>query len=81
MEFEISHNRSDETIEAKAGEPGRCFVVALPVQFWDLSIMPRQAGLDAPGALQEIIIRGIERKVIFKKANILTHGSKYILLC
>ncbi len=28
--------------------------------------MPRQARIDAPGALQHIIIRGIERKVIFK---------------
>jgi len=28
--------------------------------------MPRQAGIDAPGALQHIIIRGIQRKVIFK---------------
>ena len=29
--------------------------------------MPRQARIDAPGALQHIIIRGIERKAIFKK--------------
>ena len=28
--------------------------------------MPRQARIDAPGALQHIIIRGIERTVIFK---------------
>ena len=28
--------------------------------------MPRQAGIDAPGALQHIIIRGIERSAIFK---------------
>jgi REP element-mobilizing transposase RayT len=28
--------------------------------------MPRQARIDAPGALQHIIIRGIERKAIFK---------------
>ena len=27
--------------------------------------MPRQAGIDAPGALQHIIIRGIERRSIF----------------
>jgi len=29
--------------------------------------MPRKARIDAPGALQHIIIRGIERKAIFKK--------------
>ena len=28
--------------------------------------MPRQARIDAPGALQHIIIRGIERRTIFK---------------
>ena len=28
--------------------------------------MPRKARIDAPGALQHIIIRGIERKAIFK---------------
>jgi len=28
--------------------------------------MPRQARIDAPGALHHIIIRGIERKKIFK---------------
>ena len=28
--------------------------------------MPRKAHIDAPGALQHIIIRGIERKAIFK---------------
>ena len=28
--------------------------------------MPRQARIDSPGALQHIIIRGIERKSIFK---------------
>ncbi len=28
--------------------------------------MPRQAGINAPGALQHIIIRGIERRAIFK---------------
>ena len=27
--------------------------------------MPRKAGIDAPGALHHIIIRGIERKAIF----------------
>ena len=29
--------------------------------------MPRKARIDAPGALQHIIIRGIERKAIFKE--------------
>ena len=29
--------------------------------------MPRQARIDAPGALHHIIIRGIERKAIFKE--------------
>jgi REP element-mobilizing transposase RayT len=28
--------------------------------------MPRQARIDAPGALHHIIVRGIERKKIFK---------------
>jgi len=28
--------------------------------------MPRKARIDAPGALQHIVIRGIERKAIFK---------------
>jgi hypothetical protein len=28
--------------------------------------MPRKARIDAPGALRHIIIRGIERKAIFK---------------
>jgi len=28
--------------------------------------MPRNAGIDAPGALHHIIVRGIERKKIFK---------------
>ena len=28
--------------------------------------MPRKARIDAPGALQHIIIRGLERKAIFK---------------
>ena len=31
--------------------------------------MPRQARIDAPGALQHIIIRGIERKAIFKNGG------------
>ena len=29
--------------------------------------MPRQARIDAPGALHHVIIRGIERKAIFKE--------------
>ncbi len=28
--------------------------------------MPRQARIDAPGALHHIILRGIEQKLIFK---------------
>jgi len=28
--------------------------------------MPRQARIDAPGALHHIVVRGIERKAIFK---------------
>ncbi|MCX5909737.1 MAG: transposase, partial [Deltaproteobacteria bacterium] len=28
--------------------------------------MPRQARLDAPGALHQVMIRGIERKSIFR---------------
>jgi len=38
--------------------------------------MPRQAGIEAPGALQHIIIRGIERKVIFKND---TDDTAYVL--
>jgi hypothetical protein len=34
--------------------------------FWYLFITPRHAGIDAPGSLQHIIIRGIERRAIFK---------------
>ncbi len=30
--------------------------------------MPRKARIDAPGALHHIVIRGIERKPIFKDA-------------
>lgn len=29
--------------------------------------MPRQSHIDAPGALHHVIIRGIERKAIFKE--------------
>ena len=29
--------------------------------------MPRQARIDAPGALHHIVIRGIERKAVFKR--------------
>ena len=31
--------------------------------------MPRKSRIDAPGALQHIIIRGIERKAIFKDVD------------
>ena len=31
--------------------------------------MPRKARIDAPGAVQHIIIRGIERKDIFRDTN------------
>ena len=31
--------------------------------------MPRQARIDAPGALHHVIIRGIEHKAIFKDAK------------
>jgi hypothetical protein len=31
--------------------------------------MPRKARIDAPGALHHIIIRGIERKTIFRDAE------------
>ena len=40
--------------------------IELWVQFWFLFIMPRQARIDASGALQHIITRGIERRAIFK---------------
>jgi putative transposase len=33
---------------------------------WHEKAMPRKARIDAPGALHHIIIRGIERKAIFK---------------
>ena len=32
--------------------------------------MPRKARIDAPGALHHIIIRGIERKAIFKDTTV-----------
>lgn len=51
--------------------------------------MPRKARIDAPGALQHIIIRGIERKPIFNDTqdyqnlierleNILTDASTHL---
>jgi REP element-mobilizing transposase RayT len=44
--------------------------------------MPRKARIDAPGALHHIIIRGIERKAIFKdnadRANILERLGRII---
>ena len=44
--------------------------------------MPRQARIDAPGALHHIIIRGIERKAIFKdnadRANFLERLGRII---
>ena len=45
---------------------GRCFVVVIWVQFWILFVMSRQAIIDAPGALQHIIVRGIEPRMISK---------------
>jgi len=33
---------------------------------WCLEVMPRKARIDAPGVLHQNIIRGIERKAIFK---------------
>ncbi len=53
-------------IRGYQGAPGRCFVVDLWVHFCYLFIMPRQARIDAPGALQHIIIRAIEQRAIFK---------------
>lgn len=45
--------------------------------------MPRQSRIDAPGALHHIIIRGIERKAIFKdakdRANFLERLGKILL--
>ena len=45
--------------------------------------MPRKARIDAPGALHHIIIRGIERKAIFKdnadRANFVERLSRIIL--
>src|SRR5210317_1985300 len=45
--------------------------------------MPRQARIDAPGALHHIIIRGIERKAIFKdnadRTNFLKRLSRIVL--
>ena len=44
--------------------------------------MPRKARIDAPGALHHIIIRGIERKAIFKdnadRANFFDRLSRII---
>ena len=38
--------------------------------------MPRKARIDAPGALHHIIIRGIERKAIFKDIAVRKFGYK-----
>jgi hypothetical protein len=38
--------------------------------------MPRQARIDAPGALHHIILRGIEQKPIFKDQQDYTHFLK-----
>jgi REP element-mobilizing transposase RayT len=38
--------------------------------------MPRKARIDAPGALHHIIIRGIERKAIFKDIAVRKLGYK-----
>ena len=35
-------------------------------------IMPRKARIGAPGAVQHIIVRGIERKDIFRETSIKT---------
>ncbi len=44
--------------------------------------MPRQARIDAPGALHHIILRGIEQKLIFKDQqdynNFLTRLSRIL---
>ena len=44
--------------------------------------MPRKAGIDAPGALHHVIIRGIERRKIFRsdddRTNFLDRLSKLI---
>ena len=37
-------------------------------------IMPRQARLDAPGAMHHVMGRGIERKNIFRSAADRVHG-------
>jgi putative transposase len=33
---------------------------------YEIKKMPRRARIDAPGALHHIIIRGIERQVVFR---------------
>jgi REP element-mobilizing transposase RayT len=38
----------------------------LPSLFCYLSKMPRKARIDAPGAVHHIIVRGIERRIIFR---------------
>ena len=54
--------------------------------------MPRRSRIDAPGALHHIIVRGIERKTIFKDdadrdnflerlKNILTYSGKCQASC
>ncbi len=51
------------------GSQGRCFVVALQVQFLYLFIMPRQARIDAPGALQYLIIHRFFVRKIHTSSN------------
>ena len=45
---------------------GSTLQIDTTVDQWYLCIMPRLARLDAPGVLHHIIIRGIERRAIFK---------------
>jgi REP element-mobilizing transposase RayT len=44
---------------------GRCFIVDICRLPWWPKPMPRQARIDAPGAVHHIIIRGIEQTAIF----------------
>jgi len=49
---------------------------------WQALIMPRKSRIDAPGALHHVIVRGIERRKIFRsdydRKNFLNRLGKLI---
>ena len=56
----------DQRLKVKKGTKGRCFDVDNFGGIPYFNHMPRRARIDVPGALHHIVMRGIERKAIFK---------------